>query len=114
MHIFVANFSESISSHDLEVLFHRYGDVDVASIWVSAEEEELRFAIVEMQDDDEGERAIRKLHRKTLSGNKKKFGGKTLWVEEAPGALVHMLSLCVEAPQILRTHYAWLHDDGDD
>ena len=107
MHIFVTNLSTGISSYDTERLFYRFGEVEAATVWVHRENRSIRFAIVDMGDDDEGARAIKKLHRKN-------FSGRQLWVEEAPGALVHMLSLCVEAPQILRTHDAWLHDDGDD
>lgn len=106
MNIFVTNLSTGIDSHSLEVLFHRFGDVGDASIWVDYEEESLRFAIVEMPDDNEGARAVRKLHRKN-------FSGKRLWVEKAPEAFAEMLSLCGEAPQILRTHDRGLADDDD-
>ena len=111
MNIFVTNFSSGISSHDLERLFHTYGDVGVASVWVDREERSLRFAIVEMEDDDEGERAIEKLHRKRLSAEK--FAGEQLWVEQAPEALVHMLELCGEVPKILSAHRTVVEDDED-
>ena len=58
----------------------------------------MRFAIVEM-GGDEGNRAIKKLHRKH-------FSGCELWVEEAPGVLVRMLELCFEAPKILREQHS--------
>jgi RNA recognition motif-containing protein len=95
MNIFVTNFSRSIKSHDLEALFRRFGDVEEAMIWVEREDRSHRFAIVEMPDDDEGARAVRKL-------NRIHFSEERLWVQQAPEAFVEMLHLCVEAPEIFR------------
>lgn len=106
MNIFVTNFPSGISNRDLEALFRRYGDVEEAIIWVEREDRSDRFAVVEMADDDEGSRAIRKL-------NRKRFSEERLWVQRAPEAFVDMLSLCVEAPDILSWRAALLSDsDG--
>ena len=98
MNIFVTNFPSGISNRDLEALFRRFGDVEEATIWVEREDRSHRFAIVEMPDD-EGARAIRKLMRK-------RFFEERLWVQQAPEALVEMLHLCVEAPEILSSQDA--------
>jgi RNA recognition motif-containing protein len=94
MNIFVTNFPSGISNRDLEALFRPFGDVEDAIIWVQRKDRSYRFAIVDMPEDREGARAIRKLHRK-------RFSEERLWVQQAPYALVDMLNMCVEAPQIL-------------
>jgi RNA recognition motif-containing protein len=99
MNIFVTNFPSGIKRHDLEALFRRFGDVEEALIWVEREDRLHRFAIVDMPNAREGARAIRKLTRKY-------FFGERLWVERAPDALVEMLNLCFEAPQILSSQEA--------
>jgi RNA recognition motif-containing protein len=99
MNIFVTNCPSGIKNRDLEALFRRFGDVEACTIWVEHEDRSLRFAIIEMPSDRQGARAVRKLHRKNLSGQK-------LWVEKAPEAFVRMLHLCVEAPEILRSRDA--------
>lgn len=99
MNIFVTNFPSGFNNHDLEALFRRFGDVEEATIWVEREDRSHRFAIVEMADDHGGARAIRKLMRKRLREER-------LWVEQAPEALVEMLHLCVEAPEILSSQDA--------
>src|ERR1700730_14246083 len=107
MNIFVTNFPRGIKGHDLEALFHRFGDVEEAIIWVEREDGSHRFAIVDMPDDDEGARAIRKLNRKS-------FSEERLWVQQAPEAFVDMLSLCVEAPEILSSQEASLSSLDED
>jgi RNA recognition motif-containing protein len=112
MNIFLTNFSSGISSHDVERLFRRYGDVGVASIWVDREERSLRFAIIEMEDDDEGERAVKKLHGRLLV--KGKFAGQRLWVQEVPLGFADMLDLCAEAPNALSSQRSLLDDEDDE
>jgi RNA recognition motif-containing protein len=63
MKIFVANFDRKTGERELEALFSEYGRVQEATIafnWKTEEQEEWGF--VEIQDNDDAERAIRKLN----------------------------------------------------
>jgi RNA recognition motif-containing protein len=62
------------------MLFGDYGDVENVTIWADYENSSTRFAIVEMENDDEAKRAIRKLDGAKVSRKRR------LWVEPAPDA----------------------------
>jgi RNA recognition motif-containing protein len=57
--LFVANFPETVDSDDLENLFTPYGRVLSARVWWDLETGESRgFGFVEMQDENDADRAI--------------------------------------------------------
>jgi hypothetical protein len=70
---FVANFDRETRGNELEELFCEYGQVQLASIgfnWKSEEQEEWGF--VQMPNDDDAERAIRKLDGRWWNGRRLK------------------------------------------
>lgn len=63
MTIFVANFDENTDEDDLQGLFSHYGTVTGVDIFRDRETDEpLGYAFVEMPDDQEAERAIKRLN----------------------------------------------------
>ena len=73
MKIFVANFDRKTRESELEELFSEYGRVQEATIafnWKTEEQEEWGF--VEIQDNDDAERAIRKLNGRCWNGRRLK------------------------------------------
>jgi RNA recognition motif-containing protein len=75
--IYVGNLSFDSSEDDLKVLFEAYGPVDSARIIVDQFTNRSRgFGFIEMQNREEGLKAIQELDSKDL-------GGRSLKVNEA-------------------------------
>lgn len=75
--IYVGNLSFNSSESELQGLFERYGAVESAKIIVDQFTNRSRgFGFIEMQDREEGLKAIQEL-------DSKDFGGRSLKVNEA-------------------------------
>lgn len=63
MNIFVAKLSPSTTSESLEELFEAFGEVKSANVIIDRDTgRSKRFGFVEMDNDDEAQRAIEALH----------------------------------------------------
>ncbi len=77
MNIYVGNLSYQTTEEEISDLFRSYGDVKSVKIIVDRNSDRSKgFAFVEMDNDDEANRAIEEL-------NNKEFGGRNLRVNEA-------------------------------
>jgi RNA recognition motif-containing protein len=94
MNIFVTNLPKRFDEEDLEMLFDRCGTVDEVDIWVNddGEKDSPRFAIVQMPDDHDAKKAIKKLDGRTLRSRRRR-----LWVEEAPEVFGSLGEICADA-----------------
>jgi RNA recognition motif-containing protein len=73
MVIYIANFDKQTDEDDLEVLFSHYGTVNNVNIFRDRETEEpLGYAFVEMSDDQDAERAIKRLNGRFWNGRQLK------------------------------------------
>jgi RNA recognition motif-containing protein len=68
MKLFVAGFTRDTRDSELEDLFSRYGNVYCAEIVTDYDNVSRGFAFVDMPDDKEAERAIRKLDARRWNG----------------------------------------------
>jgi RNA recognition motif-containing protein len=94
MNIFVTNLPKHFDEEDLEMLFDRCGTVEDVDIWVydDGEKDSPRFAIVQMPDDHDAKKAIKKLDGRTLRRSRRR-----LWVEEAPEVFGRLRAICRDA-----------------
>ena len=77
MNIFVAGLSYQITEADLRELFEEYGEVSSAKIITDRETRRSKgYGFVEMNNDEEGQRAIEDL-------NEAEYDGRTLSVSVA-------------------------------
>lgn len=77
MNIFVAGLSYQITDADLKELFEEYGEVSSAKIITDRETRRSKgYGFVEMNNDEEGQRAISEL-------NDAEYDGRKLSVSEA-------------------------------
>jgi cold-inducible RNA-binding protein len=69
MTLFVDNFCDDITEEDLERLFGHYGNVRRTAVWIRCERGKSKgFGLVELDDDSDTERAIKKLDGKRWRG----------------------------------------------
>jgi RNA recognition motif-containing protein len=70
MNIFIAKLSSGTKSHDLELLFSKFGVVTSAKVVIDRETGfSKRFGFVEMPDDQDAYNAIDKLNDTELDGS---------------------------------------------
>ena len=73
MTLFVANFDKRTEKEDLEELFREYGEVTDVKIFRDREtDESLGYGFVEMADDWDAERAMKRLNGRWWNGRRLK------------------------------------------
>jgi polyadenylate-binding protein len=68
--VYVGNLPPNADEGTVEKMFAAYGKVDAVGIPESTGDEANRFAFVDMDRDDEAERAIEELRDKEIDGHK--------------------------------------------
>ena len=77
INIYVGNLPFSTTDTELEDLFSQFGSISRAAVITDRETGRSRgFGFVEMENDDEGKKAIEEM-------NEQEFGGRQLTVNEA-------------------------------